>query len=605
MIDENIPVDFVGTLNSNFGGNPSFPNYQGQAFDRNHEGHWAWDTEDILYGYVCNEVLCPGVPGGSGLAGTWLNSYDADIALIHLGHNDLFRGWPTSRTITNLGIIIDELRGDNPNVVIFLSNLIPSTRVFGSSINNSLPGLIASKYTAQSPIFLVNNASGFSSTADTWDGIHPNASGEAKMALKFGDALVEYIDANDPPVVNAGTDINLTWPTLTTSLNGSVTDDGEPNPPGAVTHNWTWVSGPAPATVANPSSLTSSITLPAGGSYVFRLRGSDGETTLEDSVKVTVSGPCEAQPAHVAAVDGWTFFEAESHNGTFPGTGAGAPFLWGPATEFHNTTGEVVMQGLPSTGTWLGDTNINGPRMDYEISFPTSGVWYVWFRMRTKDGQRNSFHFGFNGNVQSAGGRAGVAAEMGVNQWYWVGKYVLGGDRVAVDVPTRGFHTMNIWVREAGVIVDKILLTRDVNAVPDGSIPATPDLGSYCDLDGDAWLDAWELSTFGSTLPLPGDDTDGDLTINEDEIIAGTDPNDILEFPQVITTLNVDEEVQLTIPAKAGRLYDVEYTEDIGVASPVWQMFQSDVVGIDGDLIIPLPAPPGNAIYRYTVRMAP
>ncbi len=67
----------------------------------------------------------------------------------------------------------------------------------------------------------------------------------------FSNKVVAYgllaVTGNAPPVVNAGADQSIVLPT-TATLTGIVTDDGNPNPPGAVTRIWTKVSGPGTVT---------------------------------------------------------------------------------------------------------------------------------------------------------------------------------------------------------------------------------------------------------------------------------------------------------------------------------------------------------------------
>jgi acyl-CoA thioesterase-1 len=45
--------------------------------------------------------------------------------------------------------------------------------------------------TEESPVILVDQYTGFNAATDTYDGIHPNARGEAKMAQKWFDAILE------------------------------------------------------------------------------------------------------------------------------------------------------------------------------------------------------------------------------------------------------------------------------------------------------------------------------------------------------------------------------------------------------------------------------
>ena len=60
--------------------------------------------------------------------------------------------------------------------------------------------------------------------------------------------------ANTVPVVDAGADQVVTLPAAA-SLDGTVTDDGLPNPPGAVTVTWSKASGPGTVTFAEAGAV--------------------------------------------------------------------------------------------------------------------------------------------------------------------------------------------------------------------------------------------------------------------------------------------------------------------------------------------------------------
>ncbi len=92
---------------------------------------------------------------------------------------------------------------------------------------------------------------------------------------------------NRAPVVNAGPDQSIALPNQAT-MQGSVSDDGLPNPPGTVTTTWSQVSGPGAATITDPSSPTSTVSFPAPGTYVLRLRADDGALTSTDDVSIGV-----------------------------------------------------------------------------------------------------------------------------------------------------------------------------------------------------------------------------------------------------------------------------------------------------------------------------
>ena len=93
------------------------------------------------------------------------------------------------------------------------------------------------------------------------------------------------ITGNQPPVANAGTDITVTLPSNTATLNGSGTD-----PDGTISNYvWTKTSGPA-ATIVSPNSATTSLTGLTQGTYQFQLMVTDNKgATATDVVQVTVN----------------------------------------------------------------------------------------------------------------------------------------------------------------------------------------------------------------------------------------------------------------------------------------------------------------------------
>ena len=107
--------------------------------------------------------------------------------------------------------------------------------------------------------------------------------------------------ANQAPVVNAGADQVITLPGIA-NLTGAAIDDGQPNPPGALTTTWSQVSGPGTVSFSNASALNSTATFSASGAYVLRLTVSDGALTVSDGVAVTVN-PAPAQLAAEAKID--------------------------------------------------------------------------------------------------------------------------------------------------------------------------------------------------------------------------------------------------------------------------------------------------------------
>ena len=100
--------------------------------------------------------------------------------------------------------------------------------------------------------------------------------------------------ANQPPTANAGSDITLTLPVNSTSLNGSGSD-----PDGTIaSYAWTRVSGPTTFTLGTANAATSTLTNLVQGTYVFRLTVTDNSgATATDNVTVTVNAAANQPPA--------------------------------------------------------------------------------------------------------------------------------------------------------------------------------------------------------------------------------------------------------------------------------------------------------------------
>jgi hypothetical protein len=145
---------------------------------------------------------------------------------------------------------------------------------------------------------------------------------------------------NQPPVVNAGPDQQVTLPAQAT-MQGSVTDDGLPNPPATVTATWSQVSGPGTATFTDPSSPTTTASFSAAGTYVLRLTGDDSALQTSDNVSVTVlsEGLTTLTVPIAASAD-------DAEQSTVDGSVA----LTNPALKIVNRAGVIQIVGLRFAG---------------------------------------------------------------------------------------------------------------------------------------------------------------------------------------------------------------------------------------------------------------
>ena len=105
---------------------------------------------------------------------------------------------------------------------------------------------------------------------------------------------------NNAPFVNAGPDQTISQP-ANANLDGTVSDDGLPNPPGAVTTTWSKVSGPGTVTFGNPNAVDTTASFSVAGTYVLRLLADDSALTSNDTVTITVNPSGTNQPPSVNA----------------------------------------------------------------------------------------------------------------------------------------------------------------------------------------------------------------------------------------------------------------------------------------------------------------
>lgn len=93
--------------------------------------------------------------------------------------------------------------------------------------------------------------------------------------------------ANAAPVVSAGPNQTLTFPTNSTSLNGTVTDDGLPN--NVLTISWSKVSGPGTVTFGSSTAQVTTATFSAVGTYVLQLTANDSQLSSSSTTTVVVN----------------------------------------------------------------------------------------------------------------------------------------------------------------------------------------------------------------------------------------------------------------------------------------------------------------------------
>lgn len=198
-------IDFVGSLP---------PQGCGVAHDGDNEGHGG-----ILATNMANQNQLP----------PWLSSTRPDIVVMHLGTNDVWSNIAPATILTAFGRLVDQMRASNPSMKVLVAKIIPMNpsscgdcgqRVV--SFNNAIPAWAASKSTAQSPVTVVDQWTGFSTASDTYDGVHPNATGDQKISDRWFAPLAAAISGTTPS----------TSPSVSVSPSRSVSPSASPSQPG-------------------------------------------------------------------------------------------------------------------------------------------------------------------------------------------------------------------------------------------------------------------------------------------------------------------------------------------------------------------------------------
>ncbi len=218
-----VAVDFVGPrqdLFDNVAQQFGASDYLDPSFDLDHAARWGMrlDTLDIPIS-------------------TLVSTYQPDVVVEMLGDNDLSAGQSASQVADSLDGFVAEARSVDPSLEFVLTHdprhlLQPEVPDFNAAIDS----LAAQLDSPESPVVVAEAAAGFDDYTDTWDGAHPNARGELKIAAAIADALSEL--GIGPPAARPLPEVPL-GPRVAPVLSGTATADGA---------DLEWVRSPGSAT---------------------------------------------------------------------------------------------------------------------------------------------------------------------------------------------------------------------------------------------------------------------------------------------------------------------------------------------------------------------
>ena len=192
-------------------------------------------------------------------------------------------------------------------------------------------------------------------------------------------------------------------------------------------------------------------------------------------------------------------------------------------TEFHDTTtstnthqwvssnlvdaSNVAAMVTTPDNNALKKNSDDSPSMGYFAYFDRAGTWYLWVRgwgdTVNNEGGSDSVHAGLNGTLSASADKI----DNFPSGWNWSAS-TRDKVRATIEIPSAGIHTVNLWMREDGLAVDKILLTTDPRYKPEDVGPAHTDGTTSAEETVNTAIsvvNAPEESSFCVDTGLPGD----------------------------------------------------------------------------------------------------
>ncbi len=129
-------------------------------------------------------------------------------------------------------------------------------------------------------------------------------------------------------------------------------------------------------------------------------------------------------------------------------------------------TGFCYRAAVPLAPEWGFDpintsNSYQSPRMDYELWISDAGIYRLWVCGMGGSSDDDSLHMGVDGIPKFSADRIDG---FHTSQWVWKSQTMDGP--YPVFYLSTGYHDINVWARENGLRIDRVLLTKDLNFNP-------------------------------------------------------------------------------------------------------------------------------------------
>lgn len=171
LVDNGFDVRFIGPRQS-----------ESQGLLLNHAGYSGKTTEFL-----------------ASIVDSVYSEYQADIVMVHSGHNHFETEEPIGGILESLKKIVSGIKNQNPEAQILVAQVITSGKLpkysYIPELNHQIEELVFHLNTSYSGVFLVNVNRDFNWKHDTvQDHVHPNSAGAIKIAEAWMEVLSPVLE---------------------------------------------------------------------------------------------------------------------------------------------------------------------------------------------------------------------------------------------------------------------------------------------------------------------------------------------------------------------------------------------------------------------------
>ncbi len=329
------------------------------------------------------------------------------------------------------------------------------------------------------------------------------------------------------PVVDAGQDITVSLPDNQATLGGSASDHE-----GAVSIQWTQLSGPNSAVLVGATNATLTAAGLIAGEYVFEIMATDSDgNTAKDSAKVTVTDPGSGGGETGAWIESGGLVVMEAEHAELVSSWVARPTTYGAANAMAGSLGDGWLEwtGAQYSGLSLPESQVNAI-LTFTFEIQTAGDYY--FRWRSK--QYNNVSAGDAGNDTFVSLTSGTPVSgfqdfsnftkvwvQSQTAWSWQTTFEPVSATFYANANVRrhyeaGRHTIRLAARSPGHAIDRIVLHHSSVPFNEANFENAPESARVGD-SGDPVAVAGSdqvVSLPNNHITLHGSATDFDGTIS-------------------------------------------------------------------------------------------